>query len=57
MAAIDSASLSNGYNGAQDNGHSYEGENYDKAFEENTFSRKPPTKAVPQTVCDCKVFL
>lgn len=56
MAAVDSASLSNGY-GAQDNGHSYEDENYDKAFEENTFSRKPPTKAVPQKVCDCKVFL
>lgn len=57
MAAIESASLSNGYNGAQNNGHSYEDGNYDKAFEENTYSQKPPTKKVFEKVCDCKVFL
>lgn len=54
MAAVKSAS---GYNGAQVNGHSYKDENYDKSFEENTYSRKPPTKAVPYKVCDCKVYL
>lgn len=50
MAAVEIASLSNGYNGAQVNGHSYEDENDDKAYEEKPYSQKPQTKAVPQKV-------
>lgn len=50
MAAVESAVLSNGYNGAQVNGHSYGDESDDKAYEEKPYSQKPQTKAVPQKV-------
>lgn len=50
MAAVESAVLSNGYNEAQVNGHSYEDKNDDKTYEENPYSQKPQTKPAPQKV-------
>lgn len=55
MTAVKSVSLlKNGYTGIK--GHSCEDENNDVAFEENTYSQKPPTKAVPQKVSEWSCF-